>query len=74
MLWQVNYNFNTRVFLNALVQYNSLAGQVNSNIRFNLIHHPLSDLYVVYSDNRDRRTGDLLGKAVSIKFTQMLDW
>ena len=74
MLWRVNYAFNTRMFLNALIQYNSLTGQVSSNIRFNLIHHPLSDLFIVYNDSHDRWTGDLIGRSLSVKFTQMFDW
>ena len=36
-----NYNFNTRMFLNALIQYSTDTGQVSSNIRFNFIHRPL---------------------------------
>ena len=74
MLWRVNYSFNTRMFLDALIQYNSLTGQVNSNIRFNLIHHPLSDLFIVYNDNRDRRSGELVNRVLSIKFTQLFDF
>jgi hypothetical protein len=74
MLWRVNYSFTTRMFLDALIQYNSLTGQVNSNIRFNLIHHPLSDLFIVYNDNRDRRSGDPINRVLSIKFTQLFDF
>jgi hypothetical protein len=74
MLWRVNYSFTTRMFLDALIQYNSLTGQVNSNIRFNLIHHPLSDLFIVYNDNRDRHSGDLINRVLSIKFTQLFDF
>jgi hypothetical protein len=74
MLWRVNYSFTTRMFLDALIQYNSLTGLISSNIRFNLIHHPLSDLFIVYNDNHDRRTGDLMGRMISIKFTQLLDF
>jgi hypothetical protein len=74
MLWRVNYSFTTRIFLDALIQYNSATGLVNSNIRFNLIHHPLSDLFIVYNDVHDRRTGDLVGRVLSIKFTQLIDF
>ncbi len=74
MLWRVNYSFTTRMFLDALIQYNSLTGLISSNIRFNLIHHPLSDLFIVYNDNHDRRTGDLVGRALTVKFTQLFDF
>ena len=43
-------SFSTRMFLNAFVQYNSVTKQLSSNIRYDFIHHPLSDLYVVYND------------------------
>jgi hypothetical protein len=62
------------MFLDALIQYNSMTGLVSSNIRFNLIHRPLSDLFIVYNDNHDRRTGDLVGRVLSIKFTQLFDF
>jgi hypothetical protein len=74
IIWRINYSFTTRMFLDALVQYNSVTGLISSNIRFNLIHHPLSDLFVVYNDNHDRRTGDLVGRALSVKFTHLLDF
>jgi hypothetical protein len=74
MLWRINYAFTTRMFLNALIQYNSQTGQISSNIRLNLIHHPLSDLFIVYNDSQERWTGDLVGRSLSIKFTQMFDW
>jgi hypothetical protein len=74
LLWRINYSFTTRMFLDALIQYNSRTGQVNSNIRFNLIHHPLSDLFIVYNDNRDWRYGGLVNRVLSIKFTQLFDF
>jgi hypothetical protein len=54
---RVNYNFNTRMFLNALVQYNSDSRQWSSNLRFNVIHRPLSDFFIVYNEQHDERTG-----------------
>ena len=47
------YAFTGRASVNAFVQYNADTHQVSSNIRFNFIHHPLSDLYLVYNDRRD---------------------
>jgi hypothetical protein len=41
------------MFVNGLFQYNADTQQVTSNVRLNLIHRPLSDLFVVYNDNRD---------------------
>ena len=33
---------------------------VESNLRFNVIHRPLSDFFLVYNERRDERTGELL--------------
>ncbi len=60
--------FSTRIALYVLTQYNSLDRSVNANVRFNLIHRPGSDLFVVFNEARgsdtslwdfDRRTAVL---------------
>ncbi|HWP85443.1 MAG TPA: DUF5916 domain-containing protein, partial [Terriglobia bacterium] len=66
------YAFSTAMFLNALVQYNNTAQEWNSNVRFNLIHRPLSDLFVVYNERRNSVSGDLIDRAVIAKVTYML--
>ena len=69
---RVNYSFSTTVFLNALVQYNSDARQWSSNIRFNIIHRPLSDFFLVYNERRNTLSGDLLDRALIAKVTYMI--
>jgi hypothetical protein len=66
---RVNYSFSTQMFLNALLQYNTDARQWSSNVRFNFIHRPLSDFYLVYNEQRDSRTADLISRAVIAKLT-----
>ena len=44
---------------------------MSSNIRFNIIHHPLSDLFVVYNDTRDTRSRQIAGLALIIKLTNL---
>ena len=46
----------SRMFLNSFLQYNADTRQFSSNTRFNIIHRPLSDLFVVYNDWRDSDT------------------
>ena len=53
---KAKYNFNPKMFVNASFLYDSAKDQVNSHIRFRLIHGPSSDLFVVYSEQRDNRT------------------
>jgi hypothetical protein len=69
---RVNYNFNTKMFVNALLQYNTDNGQWSSNLRFNIIHRPLSDFFLVYNERRDDRTGALINRAVIAKMTYMV--
>jgi len=74
-IWTVrsNYSFSTSMFVDAFAQYDPDRDQFNTNIRFNLIHHPLSDLFIVY--NEQRITGvdqPPPGRSIIVKFTQML--
>jgi hypothetical protein len=69
---RVNYSMNTRLFLNALVQYNTDTQQWSSNIRFNVIHRPLSDFFLVYNERRHDTTGDLVDRSVIAKLTWLL--
>ncbi len=68
-----NYAFTTAVFLNALVQRNTDARQWSSNIRFNIIHRPLSDFFLVYNERRDTGSGKLIDRALIGKFTYMIE-
>jgi hypothetical protein len=69
---RVNASFSTRTFASALVQYNTDARQWTSNVRFNVIHRPLSDFFLVYNDRRDSRSGDLIDRALVAKMTYMV--
>lgn len=69
---KLDYYFSTRMFLNAFIQYNSDRRQVTSNIRFNFIHHPLSDLFLVYNEARELSGARLNDRAFTIKYTHMI--
>jgi hypothetical protein len=69
---RINYYFNTKVFVNALVQYNTDTHQWSSNARLDIIHRPLSDIYVVYNERHDSRSGSLISRAVIAKMTYLL--
>lgn len=69
---KVNYSFSTNMFIDALSQYDEATRQFNANVRFNLIHHPLSDLFIVYNDQRILTPDSPVpGRAIIVKFTQM---
>jgi hypothetical protein len=69
---RLNYSASTRVFLNALVQYNTDTQQWSSNVRFNIIHRPLSDFFLVYNERRLDTTGDLVDRSVIAKVTYLM--
>ena len=70
---RVNYSFTTNMFIDALSQYDETTKQFNANVRFNIIHHPLSDLFIVYNDQRILTPeSPVAGRALIVKFTQML--
>jgi hypothetical protein len=67
---RVDWSFSTRASLNALVQYNSARQAWLTNVRFSLMHHPLSDLFVVYTDQRP--TGAPAVRSVAVKYTHLV--
>jgi uncharacterized protein DUF5916/cellulose/xylan binding protein with CBM9 domain len=67
--FRLDWSFSPRMFLNAFVQYNGEADAWLSNIRFNLIHRPLSDIYVVW--NESRLPGDTR-RALMLKYTHLI--
>ncbi len=69
---RVNFYFSTKVFVNALVQYNTDTNQWSSNVRLDIIHRPLSDIYLVYNERHDSRSGAMLSRAVIAKMTYLL--
>lgn len=73
---RVGYAFNTRTFLDTLLQYNTDLKQFSANVRFDLIHRPLSDLFVVYNEQQltDRPTTVNAGRGLILKYTHMLNW
>jgi hypothetical protein len=48
---------NTRLFGNALLQYNSQSGAFSANLRVDFIHRPGSDLFIVFNEQRDVEDG-----------------
>ena len=72
---RANYSFSPAMFVDALGQYDPTSEQLNANVRFNLIHHPLSDLFIVYNDQRFL-TADapVAGRSIALKVTQMLSF
>lgn len=66
---KVDLSFSRSAFLTAYLQYNNQINNVNTNIRFQWRYKPVSDLYVVYTDNYYAyATSDDRGRLVTSAF------
>jgi len=78
---RVNYSFTTRMFIQALVQYNDRSDLWSSNIRFGLLSDANTGLFIVYNDikffndtldpRRAIPTG--VGRTLTLKYSQVFD-
>jgi hypothetical protein len=66
---RVDTSFTPRMFLNAFIQYNGETDAWLSNVRFNLIHRPLSDIYIVWNETRQPAQDQ---RALLLKYTQLI--
>ena len=64
--------FSPRMFLQALLQYNTAAETISTNIRYRFIHHPLSDLFLVYSEVQGTDGSFATERALSLKVTHLI--
>lgn len=66
---RIDWSLTPRMFLNAFVQRNTETDTWLSNVRFNLIHRPLSDIYVVWNETRLAGT---TRRALLLKYTHLI--
>jgi len=70
---RVKYGFSTRLFVSANVQYNEVTDQLVTYARINLIHAPLSDFFLVFSERRQLGAASgVLERAFTAKVTKLL--
>ncbi len=68
---RTGYSFSTNMFLDSLLQYRNDLHQFSANVRFNLIHRPLSDFFIVYNESQFADTEQTAGRGIVVKYTQM---
>ena len=78
---RVNYAFNPRMFFSGLLQYNSASNSFGSNLRLRWEYSPGSELFVVYTDDRDVTGGlrpdrgwDLRNRGFVVKFNRLFQF
>jgi hypothetical protein len=69
---RTGYSFSTSMFLDSLLQYRNDVRQFSANVRFNLIHRPLSDFFIVYNESQFADIEQTPGRGVVVKYTHML--
>ena len=72
---RVAYSFTTRMFLQALVQYNDRADLWSSNIRFGLLSDANTGLFVVYNDIQGlgSEIPSGAGRTLTLKYSYLFD-
>jgi hypothetical protein len=78
-----DFSFSRKLFLTTYIQYNNQINNINSNIRLQWRYRPVSDLYIVYTnnyfaynnteDNRYVNALQLKNRALVIKWTYWLN-
>ena len=72
---RVSYSFTTRMFFQALVQYNDRADLWSSNLRFGLLSDANTGLYVVYNDVQglSSETPAGAGRTLTLKYSYLFE-
>ena len=71
---RTDYGFSPRMFVSGLVQYGTSDELYSSNLRFRWEYRPGSELFVVYTDERDAGRGgypDLRNRAFVVKINRL---
>lgn len=68
---KVKYNVSTTLLNTLYIQYNAAEEKLIANARINLIHAPLSDLFVVYSEERSLGRSEESAGYIAVKFTRL---
>ena len=69
-----DYAFTARMFASALIQFNSTDAAFSNNFRFRWEYHPGSELFVVYTDERNSRVSgfpELRNRALAVKVNRL---
>jgi len=66
---RLDLTFTKSLFLTTVVQYNNQLDNLNTNVRFQWRYAPVSDLFIVYSDNYDTFGGVSRNRSIVAKLT-----
>ncbi len=69
---RVKFTPTTQIAAATFVQYNQSTDEMVTNLRFNFVHAPRSDLFVVYPERRSLNGGGTLDQSITVKLTKLL--
>ena len=70
---RIDWTFSKTLFFNALVQYNTQIDNMNVNARFQWRFKPVSDLFIVYTDNYNTNNFAIRNRTIALKLTYWLN-
>ncbi len=72
---RLSYSFTTRLYVQALVQYNSVIENWSTNLRLGWLQTANTGLFVVYNENRDPERGGigLRDRTFTVKYSHSFD-
>ncbi len=71
---RIAFAASTTIFLSSFVQWNEASDELVSNIRFNFIHSPLSDVFLVFQERRDLTDNQVLDRLLTLKVTKLFQF
>lgn len=69
---RLRYAWSTRLFGSGFVQYNTQSKSFVTNARVNFRYAPLSDVFLVYTERRNRETNVMNERSVALKVTRLM--
>jgi hypothetical protein len=73
MSMQLEYTPTREVFFTTFVQYNTQINNVNLNARMQWRFAPMSDVFLVYTDNYDATFWKIRNRGIALKITYWLN-
>lgn len=71
---RLKYAHNTRMFTSLFVQYVAQVEELITNLRFNFIHAPLSDVFFVFTERRELKTNSIIDRTLTLKVTKLFQF
>jgi hypothetical protein len=68
---RISYSITPKIFLQGLIQYNSVADILSTNVRLGWIQKANTGLFLVF--NESRSDGELANRTIIIKYSRMFD-